>query len=53
MKFEFEDFNINEQAEIINILNTYKGNSQIQNKRCIGFNDDKIYNFIEQKENKQ
>lgn len=48
MKFELEDFNINEQAEIMNMLSTYK-NTQIQNKGSIGFNDDTIYNYVEQK----
>lgn len=48
MRFELGDFSISEQTEIINILNNYNENTKIQQKRSIGFNDDMIYNFIEQ-----
>lgn len=48
MKFELGDFNFNEQVEIMNILNNYKGDVQIHNTKSIGFNEDTLYNFIEQ-----
>lgn len=51
MKFELEDFNFNEQVELMNILNNYKEHTKVHNNKSIGFNEDTLYNFIEQ--NKQ
>lgn len=51
MRFDLSDFNFKEQAELMNILNNYNGNNPIQNNQSMGFNEDTLYNFIEQ--NKQ
>lgn len=48
MKFELGDYNFSEQVELMNILNNYKGDAKIQNSKSIGFNEDALYNFIEQ-----
>lgn len=51
MKFDIEDFK--EQAEFMNMLNIYNTNNKINNSATsIGFNDDTLYNFIEQQNNK-
>ena len=51
MKFDLDDFNFHEQAELMNILNNYKGNNQMQKNQSIGFNAETLYNFIEQDKN--
>ncbi len=51
MKFEFDDINFKEQADLMNLLNKYEINEQIQNKKSFGFNEDTIYNFIDENKN--
>lgn len=49
MKLEFEDFNFKEQAELMNMLNNYQSINQIQDKQSVGFNQDFLYNIIDEK----
>ena len=51
MKFDLGDYNFKEQAELMNMLNNYNINNGHQNSQSMGFNNDTIYNYIEQ--NKQ
>ena len=51
MKFEFDDFNFKDQIEFMN-LNKQMQQNQIENNLNIGFNDDRLYNFVERKDNK-
>lgn len=52
MKVDLDDFNFQEQANIMNILNNYNGNNQMKNKQSIGFNTEALYNFIEPNKDK-
>ncbi len=48
MKFEFDDFNFKDQAELMN-LNMQMQQNQLEHNQNIGFNEDTLYNFIENK----
>ena len=50
MKFDFDEYSFKDQIEFMNINNQMKQN-QLQNNQNIGFNDDTLYNFIEQDKN--
>lgn len=47
MKFDLGDFNYKEQAELMNILNTYEGNNLKNKNLSLGFNEETIYNWTE------
>ncbi len=50
MKFDFDEYSFKDQIELMNINNQMKQN-QLQNNQNMGFNNDILYNFIEQDKN--
>lgn len=51
MKFELDDFNFKEQAELMNMLNNCIGNNQTKNNPIMGFNEDTLYKFMDNNKN--
>lgn len=46
MKFEFDDFNFKDQIEFMKI-NKQMQQNQIENLQNIGFNNDRLYDFVD------
>ncbi len=51
MKFDFDEYGFKDQIELMNLNNQMKQN-QLENNKNIGFNDDTLYNFIENNDKK-
>lgn len=51
MKIDLGEYDFKEQAELMNMLNNQQVNNQIQQNQSMGFNNDTLYNIIEQNKN--
>lgn len=51
MKLDFDEYGFKDQIEFMNINNQMQQN-QLQNNASIGFNNDALYNLIEQDKNR-
>ena len=50
MKSDFDEYTFKDQIEFMNI-NSQMKQQQLENNENIGFNNDTLYNFIEQNKN--
>lgn len=51
MRFDFDEYSFKDQIELMNINNQMKQNQQ-QNNQNIGFNEDNLYNLVENNDRK-